>query len=580
MFCPTTSIPKMKGRMADEVSNDKPAVPRPAATLILVRDSAGGIEVLMLQRSQKARFAAGAFVFPGGVIDPADSGGELAALCAGIDDAAASRELDLERGGLAYRIGAIRECFEEAGLIFACDADGVLVEIVAPDAVEEFTALRRQVNAGDLRFAAICGLRDLRLAADRLAYLSHWITPVDRPLRYDTRFFVAIAPPAQLPLHDGRETTAQVWIDPADALERHRRGEFELRFPTMKTLELLARFANTAALMGHARSTRVEAPVVPRLASGRAGQRLLGSDDFAYAEVGKLDPDGRGSASYELLPGVVTPISGKVRRITAPNSGFMTGPGTNAYLLGAGGDIAVIDPGPADAGHVRALIEEAKGRIRWILVTHTHMDHSPAAALLKARTGAELIGMPPPAEERQDQSFSPDRVPAHGERITLAGCVLRAIHTPGHASNHLCYLLEDERLLFTGDHVMQGSTVVINPPDGDMRAYLASLNLLFGEDIAWIAPAHGFLIDRPHAAVEWLLQHRLERENKVVDALRSTGETAIDVLLPLAYDDVPARIHPVASRSLLAHLIKLRDDGRIAQSGERWRLMGSGAGIS
>jgi glyoxylase-like metal-dependent hydrolase (beta-lactamase superfamily II)/8-oxo-dGTP pyrophosphatase MutT (NUDIX family) len=566
--------------MPEQASNDTPAVPRPAATLILVRDSAGGIEVFMLQRSQQARFAAGAFVFPGGVIDPADSGEELVTLCAGMDDAAASRELDLEGGGLAYRIGAIRECFEEAGLIFACDANGALLEIEAPHTVEEFITLRRQVNAGELSFAALCRLRDLRLAADRLAYLSHWITPVDRPLRYDTRFFVAVAPPAQMPLHDGRETTAHVWIDPADALEHHRRGEFELRFPTMKTLELLARFGNTAALMGHARSTRVVAPIVPRPASGRAGQRLLGRDDFAYAEVGKLDPDGSGTASYEILPGVVTAISDKVRRITAPNPGFMTGPGTNAYLLGAGDEIAVIDPGPADAGHVGVLIEEAKGRIRWILVTHTHMDHSPAAALLKARTGAELIGMPPPAQERQDRSFRPDRVPAHGERIAVAGCALRAIHTPGHASNHLCYLLEDERLLFTGDHIMQGSTVVINPPDGDMRAYLASLNMLFEEDIAYIAPAHGFLIDRPHAAVEWLLKHRMEREDKVVDALRHTGESAIDALVPLAYGDVPARIHPLASRSLLAHLIKLREDGRATQAGERWRLTASDAGAS
>jgi glyoxylase-like metal-dependent hydrolase (beta-lactamase superfamily II)/8-oxo-dGTP pyrophosphatase MutT (NUDIX family) len=573
-------MPNPEPKMTDQIQNDKPAVPRPAATLILVRDGAGGIEVFMLQRSQQSRFAAGAFVFPGGVIDAADGGGELGALCEGMDDTAASRELNLESGGLAYRVGAIRECFEEAGLILACDADGRLVEIEAPEMVEDYSTLRQRVNAGDLSFAAFCHLRNLRLAADRVAYLSHWITPVDRPLRYDTRFFIAVAPPAQVPLHDGQETTAQVWIDPADALERHRRGEFELRFPTMKTLELLARFSNTAAVMGHARSTRVAAPVVPRPASGRAGERLLGPDDFAFAEVGKLDPDGNGTASYEIVPGVVTTISGQVRRITAPNPGFMTGPGTNTYLLGAGEDIAVIDPGPAVEGHVRVLLEESNGRIRWILATHTHLDHSPAAALLKAQTGAELIGMPPPSRERQDQSFRPDRVLAHGERITLAGCTLRAIHTPGHASNHLCYLLEDERLLFTGDHVMQGSTVVINPPDGDMRAYLASLDLLFAEDIAYIAPAHGFLIDRPHAAVEWLLKHRLQRENKVVDALRRTGEAAIDALLPLAYGDVPAKVHPIASRSLLAHLIKLREDGRAAQAGECWRLIGLDATAS
>jgi glyoxylase-like metal-dependent hydrolase (beta-lactamase superfamily II) len=201
------------------------------------------------------------------------------------------------------------------------------------------------------------------------------------------------------------------------------------------------------------------------------------------------------------------------------------------------------------------------------------MDHSPAAQLIKAETGAELVGMAPPLQERQDQSFMPDRVPAHGERFNVAGCGLRAIHTPGHASNHLCYLLEDEKILFTGDHVMQGSTVVINPPDGDMQAYFASLRLLLDEDVEYFAPAHGFLIDNPRRAVEWLLRHRTEREQKVAAALRSVQPADIETLVPIAYDDVPPRVHPVASRSLLAHLLKLEAEGRAAQSAGRWRML-------
>jgi glyoxylase-like metal-dependent hydrolase (beta-lactamase superfamily II) len=250
----------------------------------------------------------------------------------------------------------------------------------------------------------------------------------------------------------------------------------------------------------------------------------------------------------------------------------MTGPGTNTYLLGAGGDIAVIDPGPAIDAHIEAVLAAAGTRIRWILVTHTHKDHSPAAALLKARTGATLMGMPPPPFENQDQSFRPDRVPVHGERIELAGCMLRVIHAPGHASNQLCFLLEQEKLLFTGDHVMQGSTVVINPPDGDMRIYLDSLRQLQCEDIAWFAPGHGFLMDKTQEALERLLIHRLARENKVLNAVRQAGTATLDALLPVVYDDVPARLHPVASRSLLAHLIKLKAEHKLVEALGRWNI--------
>jgi glyoxylase-like metal-dependent hydrolase (beta-lactamase superfamily II) len=150
---------------------------------------------------------------------------------------------------------------------------------------------------------------------------------------------------------------------------------------------------------------------------------------------------------------------------------------------------------------------------------------------------------------------------------------LRVIHTPGHASNHLCYLLEEEKTLFTGDHVMQGSTVVINPPDGDMAAYLSALEALLAEDIEWFAPGHGYLVAEPQAVLRGLIRHRLAREAKVRGALQRLGEGELDDLLPLVYDDVPKAIHPVAARSLLAHLLKLRDDGVAAMHGERWRSL-------
>ncbi len=274
-------------------------------------------------------------------------------------------------------------------------------------------------------------------------------------------------------------------------------------------------------------------------------------------------------AQAEILPGIAVWLTPRIRRLTAPNPGYMTGPGTNSYIVGAGDDIVVIDPGPPNDDHISALLA-IPGRIRAILVTHTHPDHSPAASLLKEKTGAPLLGMTPPAGEHQDQSFRPDRVLAHGERIEAAGSTLRVIHTPGHASNHLCYLLAEDRVLFTGDHVMQGSTVVINPPDGDMAAYIASLRMLLGEPIDYFAPGHGFLIPRPFEMVDLLVRHRFVRESKTLGAVRATGPATLETLTPVVYDDVPAFKHPWAARSLLAHLRKLEKDGAVEERGGVW----------
>jgi glyoxylase-like metal-dependent hydrolase (beta-lactamase superfamily II) len=199
--------------------------------------------------------------------------------------------------------------------------------------------------------------------------------------------------------------------------------------------------------------------------------------------------------------------------------------------------------------------------LKFILCTHTHLDHSPAAALLKAKTGAKMLGRPAPAG--QDATFRPDVALENGQRVDLGEIALRAIHTPGHASNHVCYLLEQTKMLFTGDHVMQGSTVVINPPDGNMREYLQSLERLLREDIAIIAPGHGYLIGAPHKELRRLIAHRLNRERKVIAALERLGRPSLEEMLPLVYDDVPARVHRVAARSLTAHLEKLVADGAV-----------------
>ena len=258
-----------------------------------------------------------------------------------------------------------------------------------------------------------------------------------------------------------------------------------------------------------------------------------------------------------------------VTRLIAPNPGKMTGPGTNTYLVGDE-QLAVIDPGPLIDSHIAAIIACGQGRIRWLLCTHTHRDHSPAARPLQAATGARIVGYPAPAGEAQDGSFAPDWLPAHDERLQMAGLALHVLHTPGHASNHLCFLLEETKMLFTGDHVMQGSTVIINPPDGDMRAYLHSLESLLARDIAIIAPGHGYLIGSPHREIRRLVAHRLWRESRVIAALEARDGATCDELVPEVYADAPARLHSIAARSLLAHLHKLTADGRVTESGGRY----------
>lgn len=271
----------------------------------------------------------------------------------------------------------------------------------------------------------------------------------------------------------------------------------------------------------------------------------------------------------DIVAGTPVTIAPGIVRLTAPNPGVMTGPGTNSYILGTR-ELIVIDPGPAIESHVAALLELVGDRLQHIVCTHTHLDHSPAASALKNATGARIAGRIAAQDGRQDPAFAPDFIPADGDAIRADGITLRAVHTPGHASNHLCYLLEEQKLLFTGDHVMQGSTVVISPPDGDMHAYFASLEKLLALDIAALAPGHGHVIATPHDEVRRLIAHRLKREQKVFDALARRHPATIDELVPLAYDDVNARLFPIARRSLHAHLLKLERDGRASVAEARW----------
>jgi glyoxylase-like metal-dependent hydrolase (beta-lactamase superfamily II) len=263
--------------------------------------------------------------------------------------------------------------------------------------------------------------------------------------------------------------------------------------------------------------------------------------------------------AQEVVPGVV--------RLTAPNPGLMTGPGTNTYLVGRG-EVVVIDPGPADATHTAAIVEASAplGSVRKILVTHTHVDHAPGAAALAEATGAHVVGYGP-AEQ-----FAPDARAGEGWALECPGpgpgsidrLTLRALHTPGHASDHLCWLLSPHALLFTGDHVMHGSTVVIRPPDGDLHQYLASLARLRDADppIRSLAPGHGRLMDHVPDVVDALVAHRLGRHRVVADVLTRRRTGTVDELLGEVYGDVTDRQLPVARFSLWAHLRALVQEGR------------------
>jgi 8-oxo-dGTP pyrophosphatase MutT (NUDIX family) len=227
----------------------------------------------MMQRNLKSVFVPGMYVFPGGAIDAEDHASEMQALCPRMTDAAASAALNIERGGLAYWVAVIRESFEEAGLLIAYDAAGRLVTLDAPDLVERYRSHRHELNQGRRGLLEVLRAERLTLAVDQLVYFSHWITPAPSPRRYDTRFFVGVAPPAQAPLHDNLETISHVWVRPRQALEQHKKGEFKMRFPTARTLEEFALYDSVGALMAAMHAKRDIPTILPRV--NARGTRVL-----------------------------------------------------------------------------------------------------------------------------------------------------------------------------------------------------------------------------------------------------------------------------------------------------------------
>ncbi|WP_324698281.1 MBL fold metallo-hydrolase [Novosphingobium aerophilum] len=275
-------------------------------------------------------------------------------------------------------------------------------------------------------------------------------------------------------------------------------------------------------------------------------------------------------------------IAPLVRRVLARNPSPFTYTGTQTYLVGDGADVAVIDPGPADPEHIEAILEAVgKARIAAICCTHTHRDHSPATVPLKALTGAPIVGCAPltldddgpRADAAFDPDYRPDRVLADGETISGEGWTLEAVATPGHTSNHLCFALPETGAMFTGDHVMGWSTSVVSPPDGDMTAYLASLQKLYErEQDAIYFPAHGPAVEKPRQLVRGMIGHRRQRERQILRQIEAGRETIAE-MVPLMYKGVDERLWPAAGRSVLAHLLDLERRNLVKRHEEAWSLM-------
>jgi glyoxylase-like metal-dependent hydrolase (beta-lactamase superfamily II) len=290
----------------------------------------------------------------------------------------------------------------------------------------------------------------------------------------------------------------------------------------------------------------------------------------ARAASGTASLSAHAASPADFVPGRAVALAAGVRRIVAPNPGRLTGPGTNTYLIGTR-EVVVLDPGPAAISHLEAIVAAVgRARVVAVAVTHTHRDHSPGAAPLRARLGAPLIGQRARHSAFQDPDFAPDTLADEGLRLATDAGELVAIATPGHASNHVCWHQPALRLMYTGDHVLGTVSPVILPPDGDMAEYLESLARLRALDLEAFAPGHGPLVADPAATIDALVRHRLAREARVVEALATLGRASLEALLPVVYHDVASDLHLYASYSLEAHLLKLERDGRARRDGLEW----------
>ncbi|MBS7806240.1 MBL fold metallo-hydrolase [Variovorax sp. PCZ-1] len=573
-----------------------------AATVLLLRDGAQGLEVLMTRRSIQASFAPGAYVFPGGGIEPDDEKYASKPPIAGIGSARNATDFIASRSTqspqlIAWALAAIRESFEELGIVLAKQAGGAWVS------QEQVNLLDRHGN-----FYAQMQERCFQLAANEVVLLAHWLTDRDMPKRFEVPFLVARMPVGQTPVADEKEQFAPEWVRPQDALARHEAKQFFMIFPTIRTLQKLADY-NTVDDVLHACAS--EKPLwtsCPRAGLLHGKEARFMEYESAYGELAMVSPYGQVAHDLTWQHDKPVQLLKHVWRLTAPNPSMMTGPGTNTYIVGTPEKgYLVIDPGPDIASHIERIMSATDGDIAAIICTHSHADHSPAAKPLQARVveasntvpmalTAEfaqhicpILGLASLATARDNAWFEPDIALQNNEHLaqyfrrpydeTPFEISLQVIHTPGHAANHLCIILPEDGLLFSGDHILNGSTTVIDPPDGDMTAYLDSLDTLHAlceqHDLRFILPAHGYVLSACNAAqnpgdansdtqggaaraIAALKAHRLKREAKIISAMQLQPQAEVQDLVPIAYNDVDSKLWPIAARSLSAHLHRIK----------------------
>lgn len=485
--------------------------PRDAATLVILRDSPHGPRTLVTVRPQHLRFMGGAWVFPGGALAPEDGDPGWLEASTLSPAGAADRTGEDEGRALGLFVCALREAFEEVGFLVG---SGRLDRLSREDAEEPRLFLERCLRLGAV------------LDTAALVPGGRWVTPLGAPIRFDARFFLVRAPDGWEPVPDPDEVAECMWLTPAEALSELAAGNALMAPPTIEMLQLLDGHVDVTEAMEVATRTGV---------------------------------GGGGILSTRLSP--------LVQAVLAPNPGLLTGPGTNTYIVGRG-PTAVIDPAVDDEEYLEK-VQELGGDITHILITHRHSDHVGGAADLQGRTGARVYAFgDAPAGEATVHSIG------DGDVIEVGGARLVSLHLPGHASDHLGFLLDGTASLFAGDNVLGEGTAVIAPPDGDMAAYMRTLERLVTMDIDRIYTGHFKPLNGGTAVIEGYIHHRRGREEAIRGVLAAADRALTpEEIVALVYTDVPTSLHPVARFSVEAHLRMLSDRGEARTSPDgRWSL--------
>lgn len=482
--------------------------PRPAATLVILRDSPDGPQVLLTVRPQSMRFMGGAIVFPGGSVAPED--GDLRwERASPLSQADARSALDATdpAAALGTYVAALREAYEEVGF---------------PPGRGPIEKLERDLTDEPGRWLELCLALGVTLATDELVPAGRWVTPLGSPVRFDARFFVVRAPAGWEPDPDPTEVDGAHWATPEGALAELAAENAVMAPPTIEMLQRLDGYRDVATILASLRNVEWQ-------------------------------------AQGEILRARLSP---HVALVLAPNPGFMTGPGTNTYVVGSGPTI-VIDPAVAEDAYLESVLEIA-GEVTAIAITHRHSDHTGGVAALVERTGAPVRAFGrAPVDGIEVQPL------AEGDAISAGGAALRALHTPGHASDHISYELIGTKSLFAGDNILGEGTAVIAPPDGNMRDYLFSLYRLRGLDLERIYTGHFKALDGGTAVIDEYLVHRAERRESVIEALDSPRST--DEIVARVYTDTPEHLHAVARFQVEAMLELLEEEGLVKAVGEVWR---------